>query len=275
MTDALSTSDLLARLRAEAVNDDGDPDGYWELISALRDRDAQEVWAQVVPLAKHEDVRLQQVVPDVLRGLGREAQPLASQTLELFAQMLAAHPPAELVACIANACVDFHHGSVVTMLVPYAGHAHDEVREGVLHAVRRSSHPDAIAALLTLSCDPVDELREWATFALGSQRPLVDGPEVREALAARLLDRHEPTRDEAVVGLGLRRDARALGPLLTQFERGFVGVALFEAARTMASPRLSEALRALQRRPSLTDEEREELDAAVAACSQADDSRPS
>lgn len=275
MTDSLSTSDLLARLRAEAVNDDGDPDGYWELISALRDRDAQEVWAQVVPLAKHDDVRLQQVVPDVLRGLGREAQPLASQTLELFAQMLAAHPPAELVACIANACVDFHHGSVVTMLVPYAGHARDEVREGVLHAVRRSSHPDAIAALLTLSCDPVDELREWATFALGSQRPLVDGPEVREALAARLLDRHEPTRDEAVVGLGLRRDARALGPLLTQFERGFVGVALFEAARTMASPRLSEALRALQRRPSLTDEEREELDAAVAACSQADDSRPS
>jgi hypothetical protein len=69
------------------------------------------------------------------------------------------------------------------------------------------------------------------------------------------------------VGLGLRRDARALGPLRTQFERGFIGVALFEAARTMASPMLAQGLRALQRRPSLTDEEREELDAAVAACS--------
>ncbi len=275
MTDAISTPDLFARARAEAVNDDGDPDVYWELVSALRDRDPQEVWALLVPLVKNDDVRLQQLVPDVLRGLGREAQPLASETLGLFAQMLAATPPAEVVACIANACVDFHHSSVVSMLVPYAGHERVEVREGVLHAVRRSSHPEAIAALINLSRDPVDELREWATFALGSQRPLVDGPEIREALAARLVDRHEPTRDEAIVGLGLRRDARALGPLLTQFERGFIGVVLFEAARTMASPKLHEALRALQRRPSLTDEEREELDAAVVACSPAEDSRPS
>lgn len=266
MTDSNSTVDLVARVRAEAVNDDGDPDVYWELVSALRDRDPHEVWALLLPLAKDDDVRLQQLVPDVLRGLGREAQPLASQTLELFAQMLAANPPADVVACIANACADFHHASVVTMLVPYAGHERVEVREGVLHAVRRSSHPEAIAALINLSRDPVDDLREWATFALGSQRPLVDGPEVREALAARLLDRHEPTRDEAIVGLGLRRDARALGPLLTQFERGFVGVALFEAARMMASPKLTEALQSLQQRPSLTDEEREELDAAVAAC---------
>lgn len=266
MTPSISTVDLVTRAAAEAVNDDGDPDAYWELVSALRDRDPHEVWAQLVPLATDDDARLQQLVPDVLRGLGREAQPLASQTLELFAQMLAARPPADVVACIANACVEFHHGSVVTMLVPYAGHERADVREAVLHAIRRSSHPEAITALIALSRDPVDELREWATFALGSQRPLVDGPEVREALAARLLDRHEPTRDEAIVGLGLRCDARALGPLLTQFERGFVGVALFEAARTMASPKLGAALQALQQNPSLTEEEREELEAAVATC---------
>jgi hypothetical protein len=143
MTDSLSTMDLVALVRAEAVNDDGDPDVYWELVSALRDRDPHEVWAQLVPLAKDKDVRLQQMVPDVLRGLGREAQPLANETLQLFGQMLATHPSAEVVACIANACVDFHHGSVVTMLVPYAGHERVEVREGVLHAVRRSSRPEA------------------------------------------------------------------------------------------------------------------------------------
>ena len=155
MMDSLSTMDLVALVRAEAVHDDGDPDVYWELVSALRDRDPHEVWAQLVPLAKDEDARLQQLVPDVLRGLGREAQPLASQTLELFAQMLAANPSADVVACIANACVDFHDGAVVTMLTPFAGHERVEVREGVLHAVRRSSHPDAIAALINLSRDVV------------------------------------------------------------------------------------------------------------------------
>lgn len=262
----MNTTELFSRAQAEAVNEDGDPEAYWALVTALHDAEPQEVWRLVAPLATHDDVRLQQLVPDVLRGLGREAQPLAAQTLDLFAEMVAAEPPAELLACIANACVDFHDAAAVTMLAPHAGHSDDAVREGVLHALRRSSRPEALAALISLSRDAVDALREWATFALGSQLPLVDGPEVRAALAARLTDAHEPTRDEAVIGLGLRGDARAIGPLCTQLERGFVGVALFEAARALASPKLGEALRALEKNPKLTDDERAELTAALAAC---------
>ena len=270
MTDELSTEQLFVRAKAEALDEDGDPDVYWELVSALHDRLPAEVWALIAPLATDEDVRLQQLVPDVLRSLGREAQPLASETLELFATMLAANPSAELVACIGNACVDFHDPRVVTMLAPFAAHLDEAVREAVLHALRRSNHPQAIAALINLSRDEVDELREWATFALGSQLPLVHGAEVSEALAARLTDPHEPTRDEAVIGLGLRGDSRALGPLRTQLERGFVGLALFEAAHALASPKLVEVLTALTNNPKvqarLTDEERAELVAAITAC---------
>lgn len=265
-----ATNELFARASAEAVNERGDPDVYWELVSALHDSEPAEVWALVAPLATHEDVRLQQLVPDVLRLLGREAQPLAMQTLELFAQMVAASPPAELLASIANACVAFHDPSVVTMLAPHAAHPDDTVREAVLHAVRRSGRPEAIAALISLSGDPVEELREWATFALGSQLPLVDAAEIRDALATRLTDPHEATRDEAVIGLGLRADARALGPLRAQLERGFVGEALFQAARALASPTLRAALDALVQNPkvqaTLTDEERAELTAALTAC---------
>lgn len=268
----LTTAELFARALAEATNEAGDPEAYWELINTLHDREPAEVWALVGPLAEHADVRLQQVVPDVLRLLGREAQPLAKETLELFAQMLSRSPPAELLACIGNACVDFHDPSIVTMLAPHAGHPDDAVREAVLHAVRRSGHPDAVSALINLSRDPVDDLREWATFALGSQLPLVDGVDVREALAARLTDGHEPTRDEAVIGLGLRGDARALGPLRAQLERGFVGLALFEAARALASPMLSEVLATLKKdvrvQATLTEEEQAELAAALQACAQ-------
>jgi HEAT repeat protein len=260
----VNTAELFSRAREEAVNEDGDPDVYWELVSALHDGEPEEVWALIAPLPGHDDVRLQQLVPDVLRHLGREAQPLATRTLELFAQMLTASPPAELLACIANACVDFHDASVVTMLTPHAGHSDEAVREAVLHAIRRSSRPEAIAALINLSRDAVDELREWATFALGSQLPLVDGPEIREALAARLTDAHEATRDEAVIGLGLRGDARALGPLRAQLERGFVGVALFEAARALASVHLLEALLAVTT-AKLSEEELAELNAALTA----------
>lgn len=258
--------ELFARAEAEAVNEAGDPDVYWELVSQLHDAEPLAVWALITPLVDHPDVRLRQLVPDVLRLLGHEAQPLAMETLALFAMMVAAQPPAELLACIANACVDFHDGAVVTMLAPHAAHPDEAVREAVLHALRRSSWPEAIAALITLSRDPVDELREWSTFALGSQLPLVDGLEIRQALAVRLTDAHGPTRDEAVIGLGLRADARALGPLRTQLERGFVGVALFEAARALAAPALLEPLKALEQNAKLSPEERGELGAAIAAC---------
>lgn len=261
-----TTAELFARARAEALDEEGDPDVYWELVSELHDREPAEVWELVAPLATHEDLRLQQLVPDVLRSLGREAQPLAAQTLELFAKMVAASPPAQVLACLANACVDFHDDAVVTMLAPHAGHSDEAVREAVLHALRRSARPEALAALISLSRDSVDELREWATFALGSQLPLVDGPEVREALAARLTDSHEATRDEAVIGLGLRGDARAIGPLSAMLERGFVGQALFEAARALAAPKLREPLEALLKSEKLEEAERAELVAAIEAC---------
>jgi HEAT repeat protein len=268
----LSTAELFARTTAEATNEAGDPDTYWDLINTLHDREPMEVWALVTPLADQPDVRLQQVVPDVLRLLGREAQPLAAQTLALFAQMLSRAPSAELLACIGNACADFHDPSVVAMLTPHANHLDPAVREAVLHAVRRSGHPDAITALISLSRDSLDDLREWATFALGSQLPLVDGVDVREALAARLTDTHEPTRDEAVIGLALRGDVRALGPLRAQLERGYVGLALFEAAHALASPLLTPVLTSLERdarvQATLTDEERSELEAALVACAQ-------
>lgn len=267
----MTTAELFSRARAEAVNEDGDPEVYWELISALHDRDPAEVWALIAPLATSDDVRLQQLVPDVLQRLGHEAQPLASQTLGLFAQMLGASAAPELIASIASACVDFHDPDVVRMLVPHAGHSDAAVREGVLHAVRRSSKAEAINALISLSTDAVEDLREWATFALGSQLPLVDAPEIRAALAARLTDPHEATRDEAVIGLGLRGDARALGPLRAQLERGFSGLALFEAARALASPVLKGSLQALAENPklmeALSEEERTELGAALTACS--------
>lgn len=261
-----STQELVARARAEAVNDAGDPEAYWALVNELRDRDPAEVWAAIVPLAEDPDVRVQVLVPDVLRGLGREAQPLADQTLALFAHLLARAPRTELLAAIASACVQFHDVSVVTMLTPHAGHQDAAVREAVLHAVRRSAHPDAIAALISLSNDPEDELREWATFALGSQRPLIDGPDLREALAARLTDRSEAVRDEAIVGLGLRGDRRALGPLRAQLERGFGGEALFQAAQGLASAVLLPALAAMKPE-QFTEQEQAELAAAIAACS--------
>ena len=56
-------------------------------------------------------------------------------------------------------------------------------------------------------------MRDWSTFALGTLAPL-DTPALRDALADRLGDPDPETRVEAVHGLAVRGDARAVEPAL-------------------------------------------------------------
>ncbi len=73
--------------------------------------------------------------------------------------------------------------------------------------------PDAIATIIELMDDSDDNVRDWATFALGTQCKM-DTPEIREALRKRLADGYEEARDEAIWGLVQRKDEYAINELL-------------------------------------------------------------
>ena len=73
--------------------------------------------------------------------------------------------------------------------------------------------------LIDLMEDQADEVRDWATFGLGTLSD-VDGPEVREALRKRLDDSFGEARDEAICGLARRRETLALQILLERLESG-------------------------------------------------------
>jgi HEAT repeat protein len=101
-------------------------------------------------------------------------------------------------------------------------HSDAAVREAVAFALGGRSGDDVLAALIALSADDDVDVRDWATFALGMLSSH-DTPELREALVARLGDEHPETRLEAVHGLAVRGDVRAVEPALEL---------LAEAART-------------------------------------------
>ena len=75
----------------------------------------------------------------------------------------------------------------------------------------------AIAALIELSSDPDYDVRNWATFGLGSQID-TDTPAIREALWARLEEPEDEVRGEAWVGLARRGDVRVAAALLRELE---------------------------------------------------------
>jgi len=164
------------------------------------------------------------------------------------------------------------------------GHTHDPIGLPVL--IQLASHPDSavrfdatcalpgcrdtddlnplVGALLVLMEDEDGDVRNWATFGLGTQLD-ADGAEVRDALARRVVvdDVHLDARDEAIVGLARRRDPLALRIVASRLREPSIGRLAIEAAQYLADGRL---LLALQELTTWWDVDPVLLGDAIAAC---------
>lgn len=116
--------------------------------------------------------------------------------------------------------------------------------------------------MIGLMEDPDEDVRDWATFGLGTQTE-IDGPEVREALAGRWSDENLDARDEAILGSARRRDRRVLPVLAARLGEDEVGRLPVEAAAYLCDERL---LGPLRRLADWWDLDPDMLDEAVAAC---------
>jgi HEAT repeat protein len=138
-------------------------------------------------------------------------------------------------------------------LVKLKAHPRAEVRFGVVQGLSDQESPEAVAALIELSDDPDENVRNWATFNLGTQLES-DTPALREALVRRLSDSQEEIRGEALVGLARRKDPRVLEPLVAALHASNVLVLVVEAAELLEDPRLLPVLLELRERPGEADD---------------------
>lgn len=125
----------------------------------------------------------------------------------------------------------------------------------------------ALSTLIALARDEDADVRDWATFGLGSQLD-VDTSAVREALADRLDDPEGDIAGEALVGLARRRDPRALPRILAWLD-GEPGNLIVEAAEELAAPECLPALLRLKERgwQAEVPSDVAKLHDAIAACS--------
>lgn len=150
----------------------------------------------------------------------------------------------------------------VPALIVLAGCADAGVRTRAAAALpsAMSDPPEeaGVAALIRLTTDPDQEVRNWATFALGRQSS-ADSAAVRAALWARIDDPYGEARDEAVVALAYRGDRGVLPVLAGLLARPSASGLLFEAAALLGDPSLLARLREFD----VTDDQ---VRAAVEAC---------
>ncbi|MCA0457786.1 MAG: HEAT repeat domain-containing protein [Chloroflexi bacterium] len=240
----------------------------WDAISELRNRGTREVFDAARTLCESVDPLERSTGITILAQLGLKPRPFLDETLELFFKLMASEQDHRVLNALG---VGLGHISPdprkVDPLLQFKNHVHPEVRLGVAFGLSGEDDPSAIQALIELSADEDDEVRDWATFALGSQTAL-DTPEIREALYKRAADLDDPSNasGEGLVGLANRHDERAFEFVSKHLQAGYTGTLVIEAAENLADPRLYPLLVKLADDLTYIGYEKQALEDAIAAC---------
>ena len=197
-----------------------DQAGEWAPhIAALCWRGSPEVLDAMRALAGSAERRDRCVAAFVLGQLGVPQRTFAEESARALESMARTEHDPGVLATIANALGNLGEGYGTETLLGLRSHQDAAVRDGVARALAGRDDDRAVMALMELSRDADGEIRDWSTFALGAlaQR---DTDDLRQALVARLHDENDEARVEAVHGLALRGDLRAVEPALELLDRG-------------------------------------------------------
>ncbi|HEV2177211.1 MAG TPA: HEAT repeat domain-containing protein [Terriglobia bacterium] len=231
------TTERIEELFAKTLIGDVDDDAPWEAVRELHRIGSREVFARAAEWCKSNDPLVRARGIDVLAQLGKTVNhPTNSFPEESYSIVTGLlHQERELRPLIAAIAALGHLDNplAIPLITEYRTHPSADIRFHVACALGSfPNDPRSAGTLLVLAQDADEDVRDWATFGLGSLGDL-DSPEIRDALFRRLSDSNEDVREEAIAGLGKRQDKRVLPALLAALERPPVTDRVVEAAYRM------------------------------------------
>jgi HEAT repeat protein len=254
----LSTAELV-----ELALEVEDENKAWKAVSVLHYRGTEEALLAAKALCYSEDPHVRKVGVDILGQIGVPERSFPEECVTTLLDLIQREEHAEVLYSIGVALGHHRDVRAVAPLVPLKTHLHPKVRYGVVFGLMCHEDPLAIVTLIELMEDVDDEVRDWATFAIGSQIE-VDTPQIREALFRRVEDPDPDARGEALKGLANRGDERVVEPLIRELlsDTEVLGMAL-DAAESLGDPRLYPALLTMRRQ---WEGDPEYIDAALERC---------
>lgn len=236
------------KLLHAALGSEGE-DGYWTAVTILWFRGTQEVFEAARELLASDQAENRALGADVLSQLGTPSMPFVHESVTGLLDLLSKEKHPVVLHSIGVALGHLKDPRAIEPLIRLKAHPDGDVRFGVVYGLLGWENQGAVDALIELCSDADTEVRNWATFGLGS---LIDGdtPEVREALLRGVDDEDAEIRGEALVGLARRKDERVIEPLIRELEA--IPQAsewwdhLLEAAAELADSRLCPALLGLR-----------------------------
>lgn len=198
------------------TSDAEDAEGnYWEAVRILQHR-LQNILERVRQLRMRRNKHDRALCATVLGQNSVKDKVSISECSAILIGMLSIESSATVNIAIAQALGHLGDPRAVDALLPLRTHVEPGVHQAIAFGLLWHKMPAAIAAMIELSSDPDRGTRNWAAFGLGQID--LNTVELREALLLRLSDEEEEIRGEALAGLALRCDPRALPGLLLELE---------------------------------------------------------
>ena len=212
--DPRATADLIAGLPGMfAERTDGDNDPYWEVVAILHTRADDEVMSGMRKFAQSSSGAERAIAADVLAQVRVGNPEMERLAGDILMEMSAREENVEVLESLGYAWGHFYSdGRAVPFLEQLSRRPESDLRLAAAYSlpIAGTGEPEKVVpTLIRLSTDLDQDVRNWATFGLGSSTE-VDSPEIRNALAERLNDSFDDARGEALVGLAIRGDERVV-----------------------------------------------------------------
>jgi hypothetical protein len=205
--DPRSTDEIIASILANPDRDDEsyEDDHYWPNVGVIGHRLTRDVLARAIALCD-SDCRIERRLGcDILGGLGEPNHPFRDESVGPMLRVLNTADDLETTGIAIANLGRLRHPAAAPALLRFLRHSDAGIRYTVAGALLAfAESPGVIAALLELMRDPEPDVRDWATFGIGSQIE-ADGPEIRAALWERTTDPVAIVRAEALSGLAVRK----------------------------------------------------------------------
>lgn len=220
-----------------------DPYRHYQLVCLLQQRGTPEVYEAAKKLLASTFPSLRKTGVDILSQSTLQEKTFPDDTATHIVALLDDKEyDAGVLSSICQALCHTNDDAIIARLAELAEHYNPGVRQALARTFGAFEHDIALQTLLRLMEDRDEETRFWATFGVGSLNEKANSPDIREALFTRLEDRSVHTRAEALYGLTIRGDERAIDALMKELSGTEVSVLAIEAAIEIRDPRIYPSL---------------------------------
>lgn len=227
-------------LFAQTLQGEYEDNEPWTAVSMLQEMGSREVFDRAALWCRSPDPLKRARGANVLAQLGKTAEhpenTYPDECFAITADLASTEENCLPLRSAIHALGHIGHPRAVPVIAKHGTHSDPDVRFAVACACGSFGNEElAVNVLLNLMRDDNSDVRNWATFGLGSLSDS-DTPTIRNALFDALNDSNTDVRQEALVGLAKRRDTRVLPHLYGLLQEPEVDDLTVEAARLMLQP---------------------------------------